>query len=97
MQCLQQYCILRAYFSKYGIAVKDFGVSWRDGILFNAMIHAIRPDLVDMDRVRQTSRPGGAKENLRQAFEVACEQLGIPKLLEPEGTFCFPGFASYVY
>lgn len=49
------------------------------------MVHTVRPDLIDMDRVRQTSRPGAARENLRQAFDIAFEQLGIPRLLEPEG------------
>lgn len=40
----------------------------------------VRPDLVDMSRVSaQTSR-----SNLEQAFGVA-EQLGVARLLDPEG------------
>ncbi|KAH3846241.1 hypothetical protein DPMN_088540, partial [Dreissena polymorpha] len=65
---------------RYGIEVKDFGKSWRDGLAFNAIIHTIRPDLVDMDQVRKQS----ARVNLESAFSTAEDHLGIARLLDPE-------------
>nr|XP_054606002.1 dystonin isoform X4 [Nothobranchius furzeri] len=62
-----------------GVRCENFTTSWRDGRLFNAIIHKYRPDLVDMRRVSaQTNR-----SNLEQAFNVA-EQLGVARLLDPE-------------
>ncbi|XP_064858702.1 dystonin-like isoform X6 [Oncorhynchus nerka] len=62
-----------------GVRCDNFTSSWRDGRLFNAIIHKYRPDLVDMARVSaQTSR-----SNLEQAFGVA-ERLGVARLLDPE-------------
>lgn len=63
-----------------GLEVKDFGRSWRSGVAFHSVIHAIRPELVDMDKVRGRSN----RENLEEAFAIAEVQLGIPRLLEPE-------------
>uniref|UniRef100_A0A2C9KCB0 Calponin-homology (CH) domain-containing protein n=1 Tax=Biomphalaria glabrata TaxID=6526 RepID=A0A2C9KCB0_BIOGL len=65
---------------KYGIPVKDFGKSWINGVAFNAMIHNIRPDLVDMDQIRRQQ----ARINLEHAFSTAETHLGIPRLLDPE-------------
>nr|XP_046257656.1 dystonin isoform X15 [Scatophagus argus] len=62
-----------------GVRCDNFTTSWRDGRLFNAIIHKYRPDMVDMSRVStQTNR-----SNLEQAFTVA-EQLGVARLLDPE-------------
>ncbi|XP_026164653.1 dystonin isoform X3 [Mastacembelus armatus] len=62
-----------------GVRCENFTTSWRDGRLFNAIIHKYRPDLVDISRVStQTNR-----SNLEQAFCVA-EQLGVARLLDPE-------------
>ncbi|KAM9727047.1 dystonin isoform 5-T5 [Menidia menidia] len=62
-----------------GVRCDNFTTSWRDGRLFNAIIHKYRPDLVDMSQVSsQTNR-----SNLEQAFCVA-EQLGVARLLDPE-------------
>ncbi|GFR66525.1 nesprin-1, partial [Elysia marginata] len=65
---------------KYGLQIKDFGKSWKDGVAFNAMIHNIRPDLVDMDQIRRQQ----ARINLEHAFSTAETELGIPRLLDPE-------------
>ncbi|KAG2468780.1 SYNE1 protein, partial [Polypterus senegalus] len=65
---------------RLGIEVKDFGPSWRSGVAFHAVIYAIRPDLVDMDKVRRRSN----RENLEEAFSIAETELGIPRLLDPE-------------
>ncbi|KAH3846188.1 hypothetical protein DPMN_088486 [Dreissena polymorpha] len=64
---------------RYGIEVKDFGRSLRDGLAFNAIIHTIRPDLVDMDQVRKQS----ARVNIESAFSIAEDHLGIARLLDP--------------
>ncbi|KAK5887037.1 hypothetical protein CesoFtcFv8_018013 [Champsocephalus esox] len=64
----------------HGLQVKDFGPSWRDGVLFQSVVHSIRPDLVDMEEVRRRSN----RENLEEAFSLAENQLGIPRLLDPE-------------
>ncbi|XP_016118324.1 plectin-like [Sinocyclocheilus grahami] len=59
----------------------NFTTSWRDGKLFNAIIHKHRPNLIDMNKVyRQTNL-----ENLEQAFSVAERDLGVTRLLDPEG------------
>ncbi|XP_009983840.1 PREDICTED: nesprin-1-like, partial [Tauraco erythrolophus] len=63
-----------------GIEIKDFGQSWRSGVAFHSIIHAIRPDLVDMEKVRGRSN----RENLEEAFTLAEAELGIPRLLDPE-------------
>lgn len=65
----------------HGIQVKDFGPSWRDGVAFQSVVHAIRPDLVDMEVVRRRSN----RENLEEAFALAENELGIPRLLDAEG------------
>uniref|UniRef100_A0A3B3DBY4 Calponin-homology (CH) domain-containing protein n=1 Tax=Oryzias melastigma TaxID=30732 RepID=A0A3B3DBY4_ORYME len=63
-----------------GLDVKDFGPSWRTGLAFFAVINALRPNLVDMERARR--RPN--RENLQEAFLLAETELGVPQLLDPE-------------
>ena len=61
--------------------MKDFGPSWRDGVAFNALIHGLRPELVDMSLLSENS----SRTNLENAFSKAEEHLGIPRLLDVEG------------
>lgn len=63
------------------ISVTDFKSSWRNGLAFLAVIHALRPDLIDMKCVKHKSN----KDNLKEAFTIAERELKIPRLLEPEG------------
>uniref|UniRef100_A0A8D1E9A0 Calponin-homology (CH) domain-containing protein n=1 Tax=Sus scrofa TaxID=9823 RepID=A0A8D1E9A0_PIG len=63
-----------------GIEIKDFGRSWRSGVAFHSVIHAIRPELVDLEKVKGRSN----RENLEEAFTIAETELGIPRLLDPE-------------
>ncbi|XP_019910984.2 plectin a isoform X1 [Esox lucius] len=64
----------------HGMRCDNFTTSWRDGKLFNAIIHKHRPSLIDMSKVyRQTH-----VENLEQAFSVAERELGVTRLLDPE-------------
>uniref|UniRef100_UPI00398EBE39 dystonin isoform X2 n=1 Tax=Pristiophorus japonicus TaxID=55135 RepID=UPI00398EBE39 len=62
-----------------GVRCENFTSCWRDGRLFNAIIHKYRPDLVDMSQVAIQSNVS----NLEQAFGVA-EKLGVTRLLDPE-------------
>ncbi|XP_062847380.1 plectin-like isoform X3 [Trichomycterus rosablanca] len=63
-----------------GLRCDNFTTSWRDGKLFNAVIHKHEPKLIDMSKVyRQTNL-----ENLEQAFSVAERELGVTRLLDPE-------------
>ncbi|XP_039973200.1 plectin isoform X6 [Xiphias gladius] len=63
-----------------GIRCDNFTTSWRDGKLFNAVIHKHYPRLIDMGKVyRQTN-----VENLEHAFNVAERDLGVTRLLDPE-------------
>ncbi|XP_041107393.1 dystonin-like [Polyodon spathula] len=62
-----------------GVRCENFTTCWRDGRLFNTIIHKYRPDLIDMNMVATQS----SRSNLEQAFCVA-EQLGVARLLDPE-------------
>ncbi|XP_064559303.1 plectin [Zonotrichia leucophrys gambelii] len=63
-----------------GLRCDNFTTSWRDGRLFNAIIHRHRPMLIDMSRVYRQNN----LENLDQAFTVAERELGVTRLLDPE-------------
>ncbi|GLD47572.1 nesprin-2 [Lates japonicus] len=62
------------------INVKDFKSSWRSGVVFLAILYALRPDLVDLSKARTRSN----KQNLEEAFRIAEKELRIPRLLEPD-------------
>ncbi|TSN67083.1 Spectrin beta chain, non-erythrocytic 1 [Bagarius yarrelli] len=67
------------------VNITNFTTSWKDGLAFNALIHKHRPDLVDYGNL-QRSNP---THNLQQAFNVAERNLGVTKLLDPEGKKIF--------
>ncbi|TMS10947.1 Plectin [Larimichthys crocea] len=62
------------------IRCDNFTTSWRDGKLFNAVIHKHYPRLIDMGKVYRQNN----LENLEQAFGVAERDLGVTRLLDPE-------------
>ncbi|XP_034018179.1 interaptin isoform X2 [Thalassophryne amazonica] len=70
--------------SKFGVEVHDFGKSWRSGLAFLALIKSINPFLVDL-RNSLSRKPG---ENMKEAFMIAHQSLGVPPLLEPEDVTC---------
>jgi len=61
--------------------VRDFKSSWKSGEVFLAILCSLRPDLVDLSQAQTSSH----LENLEKAFHLAEKELGIPRLLEPEG------------
>ncbi|KAJ5078327.1 spectrin beta chain [Anaeramoeba ignava] len=62
------------------VDVKNFTWSWQDGLAFCALIHKHRPDLIDFDSLSKANKG----ENLQLAFDVAENELGIPKFLDVE-------------
>ncbi|NXO01505.1 SYNE2 protein, partial [Rhinopomastus cyanomelas] len=62
------------------INVTDFKSSWRTGLPFLAIIQTLQPGLVDLEKAKSRSN----KENLKEAFIIAEQELNIPRLLEPE-------------
>ncbi|KAM9842482.1 spectrin beta chain, erythrocytic [Aulostomus maculatus] len=65
------------------VNITNFTTSWKDGMAFNALIHKHRPDLVDYNRLKRSN----PTHNLQNAFNVAEQQLGVTKLLDPEDVF----------
>ncbi|KAM8915258.1 spectrin beta chain, erythrocytic isoform 1-T2 [Spinachia spinachia] len=65
------------------VNITNFTTSWKDGMAFNALIHKHRPDLVDYDHLKRSN----PTHNLHSAFNVAEQQLGVTKLLDPEDVF----------
>uniref|UniRef100_A0A8C7RJG2 Calponin-homology (CH) domain-containing protein n=1 Tax=Oncorhynchus mykiss TaxID=8022 RepID=A0A8C7RJG2_ONCMY len=50
------------------------------GLAFNALIHRHRPDLIEFHKLIRSN----ATHNLQQAFNIAEQNLGLTKLLDPE-------------
>lgn len=64
--------------SKGSVVVNNFHTSWQDGLAFNCLIQAYRPDLVQYQTLNAKSK----EPNLNHAFDLAEQHLGIPKLLD---------------
>ncbi|MBN3270904.1 SPTB2 protein, partial [Polyodon spathula] len=65
------------------VNITNFTTSWKDGMAFNALIHKHRSDLVDFHKLKKSN----PTHNLQHAFDVAEQQLGVTKLLDPEDVF----------
>jgi len=68
------------------VDVKDFTMSFQDGLAFCALIHRHRPDLIDYDSLNGEDKLG----NLNLAFDVAKEHLGVARLLDAEDIVNMP-------
>ncbi|XP_018598343.1 spectrin beta chain, non-erythrocytic 4 isoform X2 [Scleropages formosus] len=62
------------------VNIQNFTSCWRDGLAFNALIHRHRPDLIEFHKLTKSN----ATYNLQQAFNIAEQNLGLTKLLDPE-------------
>jgi len=51
------------------------------GIHFNDNYFHFRPDLIDISRTRHSTN----RQNLELAFSTAEQELGVTRLLDPEG------------
>jgi len=58
---------------------KNFTTNWKDGRVFNALLHRYYPERVDYDSLD----PANAKENIENAFKNF-EEIGIDRLIEVE-------------
>ena len=63
----------------YGVEIKNFTTSWKDGLAFCAIVDHYHPGEINFS----TLKPENAIENLELAFSIA-ETDGIARLLEPE-------------
>ena len=66
------------------VEVTNLHTSWRDGLAFCAIIDRHRPDLLSYD----DCDPDEPLVNMEKAFTVAKEELGIVRIVDPEGTSC---------
>jgi hypothetical protein len=62
------------------VNIRNFTTTWRDGLAFNALIHKQKPELINYTQLNKAN----ASANLNNAFTIADQKLGIPRLLEPE-------------
>uniref|UniRef100_A0A914X4U0 Calponin-homology (CH) domain-containing protein n=2 Tax=Plectus sambesii TaxID=2011161 RepID=A0A914X4U0_9BILA len=62
------------------VKIENFTTSWRNGLGFNALIHAHRPDLINYDGLN----PQDHIASLNNAFDVAEKRLDIARLLDAE-------------
>lgn len=58
---------------------KNFSRNWKDGRVFNALLHHYYPDRVDYDSLD----PANAKDNIEHAFKNF-EEIGIERIVEVE-------------
>merc|ERR1719244_2405773 len=74
VQALQVW-IARVVLEYQNIHLVDMSTSFRNGLVFCAIIHHFRPHLINYDTLRPDNR---------LAFDVAEAELGVPSLLDPE-------------
>lgn len=67
------------------VNVQNFHLSFKDGLAFCALIHRHRPDLIDYNKLSKDN----PLENLNTAFDVAEKYLDIPRMLDPDGMYCY--------
>ena len=63
------------------VKVKNFTTSWKDGLAFCAIIDRHRPELLNYD----DCDPDTPLSNLELAMSMAEKELGIVRIIDPEG------------
>ncbi|XP_055497187.1 uncharacterized protein LOC129700594 [Leucoraja erinacea] len=61
------------------VPIRDFGVSWRDGRAFAALVNSLHPGVLPPTQLQ----PSSPAHTLNIIFTTAENILGIPRLLEP--------------
>ncbi|KHJ97614.1 hypothetical protein OESDEN_02412 [Oesophagostomum dentatum] len=64
------------------VNVTNFSSSWKDGLAFNAILHRYRPNLIDWNKVSDSSVSN--RERLENAFAAAEREFGVDRLLDPQ-------------
>ncbi|KAK6730470.1 hypothetical protein RB195_007125 [Necator americanus] len=64
------------------VNVTNFSSSWKDGLAFNAILHRYRPNLIDWNKVSDSSVSN--RERLETAFAAAEREFGVDRLLDPQ-------------
>lgn len=70
----------------YGVEVRNFSTSWKDGRAFCALLAAYDASLLDFSRIRAEN----AEANLNLAFDTAKSKLGVTRLLDAEDIVGMP-------
>lgn len=68
-----------------GVNIENFKTSFKDGMAFLALVHRFNPEKTKV-QFGNHSKDGG-EHNLSVAFELAEQELGIPKLLDAREVF----------
>jgi len=68
-----------------GVQIDNFRNSFRDGMAFLALVHRFNPEKTKVDYNSHTK--DNPEHNLSVAFELAEQELGIPKLLDTKEVF----------
>ncbi len=66
-------------YDSLGVNVRDFAGSFSDGVAFAALIHAHKPDIMDLELLT-----GDPKINLTRVMQIAAQHLGVPPMLDAE-------------
>ncbi|WKX89696.1 hypothetical protein Q1695_008944 [Nippostrongylus brasiliensis] len=64
------------------VNVTNFSSSWKDGLAFNAILHRYRPNLIDWNKVSDSSVSN--RERLENAFAAAEREFGVDRLLDAQ-------------
>jgi len=77
MEGLMQW--LQGQINPYNIQVKNYTKSWADGLAICALLHSMRPDLIDMNKIKNET----PIERIRIAIN-GLEKAGCPILVDAE-------------
>lgn len=68
---------------KYGVQVRDFATSWRDGRALLAILYDYRPELIpNFEELMMDKTPNYEARNVELAFKLAEKHFNVEQLLE---------------